>query len=331
MNPELSGGVVKAVEAIGAPVWLSSCGRGLLGRQHKLQYKHGRSVALKESDLVVLVGVVMDFRLGYGLRIRGSTPIISINLDQADLYKNRTPTLAILAHPAKALAQIAEGLPAQPPVREPWLQQCTQREQQREEHITVLAQEKKELVNPVAMCRIVEEVMAEDAVMIADGGDIVGTFSYATRPRTPRGWLDPGPFGTLGVGGGFTLGAGCALPGRELWLIWGDGACGFSIAELDTLVRHKIPAICLVGNDAAWMQIVRDQVRLLGRDTAGMLTYQDYHLVAKGFGAEGILIKTQDEVKDKLMQAKKLFAEGKCVLVNCLIARSSFREGSLSM
>lgn len=134
-----------------------------------------------------------------------------------------------------------------------------------------------------------------------------------------------------GVGGGFAIGAASSFKG-ELWLIWGDGACGFSIAEFDTFVRHKIPVIAVVGNDACWTQIVRDQVRFLdGKTTGGMLTYADYHLVARGFGAEGLVVRTAEEVLPALEQAKKLFAEGKAVLVNVLLSRSSFREGSLSM
>ncbi len=97
------------------------------------------------------------------------------------------------------------------------------------------------------------------------------------------------------------------------------------------MVRHKIPVIAIVGNDACWTQIVRDQVRFLGKATAGMLTYQDYHLVAKGFGGEGIVIRTAEEVAPALQLAKQMFRDGKSVLVNCHLSRSSFREGSLSM
>lgn len=353
MVPELTNALVDAVNLLGAPVWLSSCGRGLLGASHPLQFRHARGEALKEADVVVLAGVVMDFRLQYGLTIRGHTKIISINLDKTDLYKNRTPTLPILADPAKAIAQIGDALRAAKHDNgqwNGWVEQCRAREVARDQQITAMAAEKSELVNPVFLCAEIEKAMAADALIVADGGDIVGTFAYNVRPRGPRKWLDPGPFGTLGVGGGFAIGASSAAPpGQELWIIWGDGACGFSIAEFDTMVRHKIPVIAVVGNDACWTQIVRDQVRFLGKATAGMLTYQDYHLVAKGFGGEGILIKTAEvretltqkkscfitvflqEVAPALHQAKLLFREGKSVLINCLLSRSSFREGSLSM
>ena len=334
MMPELTKGLVDAVTALGAPVWLSSCGRGLLGANHSLQFRHARGEALKEADVVLLAGVVMDFRLQYGLGIRGHTRIISINLDKSDLYKNRSPTLAILADPAKAIAQIGEVLRAGKHDAQQfggWLAECRAREEKRDQQIAGMAKEKNELINPVHLCQEIEKAMGPDALIVADGGDIVGTFAYNVKPRGPRKWLDPGPFGTLGVGGGFALGAGCAHPGQELWIIWGDGACGFSIAEFDTFVRHKIPLIAIVGNDACWTQIVRDQVRFLGRATGGMLTYQNYDQVAKGFGGEGILVRAPEDVAPALAQAKQLFHEGKSVLVNCLLGRSNFREGSLSM
>lgn len=339
MNPEHTAKLVSAIELIGAPVWLSSCGRGLLGANHRLQYRHARGEALKGADCIVLAGVSMDFRLNYGLSFPRKTTIISFNLDKVDLYKNRTPTLPVLCDPAMGLIQLGEAvavLNANNAERyREWHTEIRGREQKRDDEIVVMAaapSADNKFLNPVHLCKAIEACMAPDAIVVADGGDIVGTFAYNVWPRGPRKWLDPGPFGTLGVGAGFVIGAATAYgPKTELWLIWGDGASGFSIAEFDTLVRHKIPVIAVIGNDASWQQIVRDQVRFLGRSTAGLLTYQDYHLVAKGFGAEGILISSADEIESKFAEAKRLFAEGKAVLVNCLIGRSDFRAGSLSM
>ncbi len=189
MVPELTKGIVDAVTLLGAPVWLSSCGRGLLGASHPLQFRHARGEALKEADVVLLAGVVMDFRLQYGLTIRGSTKIISINLDKTDLYKNRTPTLPILADPAKAIAQIGDVLRAAKHDSNhwsSWVEQCRTRDAARDQQISVMAAEKSELINPVHLCAEIEKAMAPDALIVADGGDIVGTFAYNVRPRGPR-------------------------------------------------------------------------------------------------------------------------------------------------
>ena len=151
------------------------------------------------------------------------------------------------------------------------------------------------------------------------------------RPRGPLAWLDPGAFGTLGVGAGFALGAATTKPGRELWLVFGDGACGFGLAEFDTFVRHGIPVIAIVGNDAGWTQIAREQVKMLGDDVGTVLARSDYDRVAAALGAEGLQIRSAEEVAPTLARAQALARDGRPVLVNAWLAPSAFREGSLSM
>ena len=118
-------------------------------------------------------------------------------------------------------------------------------------------------------------------------------------------------FGTLGVGAGFVLGAAASRPGAERWLIWGDGACGFSLIEFDSFVRHGVPVIAVVGNDAGWTQIAREQVKMLRDDVGTVLARTDYHRVAEGFGAAGLVIKHAADVKATLEHARALALAGK--------------------
>jgi thiamine pyrophosphate-dependent acetolactate synthase large subunit-like protein len=159
----------------------------------------------------------------------------------------------------------------------------------------------------------------------------VATGSYVLHPRKPLSWLDPGAFGTLGVGAGFALGAAVARPKAQVWIFFGDGACGYSLAEFDTFVRHGIPVIAIVGNDAGWTQIAREQVKMLHDDVGTVLARTDYHRVAEGFGAHGIVVKQASELAPALAQARELVAAGKPVLVNVWLNATDFREGSLSM
>jgi len=124
------------------------------------------------------------------------------------------------------------------------------------------------LVNPLDLLSHLESVLPDDSILVADGGDFVATASYILRPRGPLCWLDPGAFGTLGVGGGFALGAKLCRPEAQVWLIWGDGSCGYSVAEFDTFTRHNVPICALVGNDAGWTQIEREQVPMFGDPVA---------------------------------------------------------------
>src|SRR5205814_7921339 len=118
-------------------------------------------------------------------------------------------------------------------------------------------------INPLKLFRELEPALDEKTILVADGGDFVATAAYTLRPRKPLAWLDPGVFGTLGVGGGFALGAALVRPGREVWLVWGDGSSAYTLAEFDTYVRHGVAPIALIGNDASWLQIAREQVEIL--------------------------------------------------------------------
>jgi acetolactate synthase-1/2/3 large subunit len=122
-----------------------------------------------------------------------------------------------------------------------------------------------------------------------------------------------------------------ARPGSEPWIVFGDGACGYGLAEFDSFVRHGIAAIAVVGNDAGWTQIAREQVKMLHDDVATVLARTDYHAVAAGFGAEGLLVKTDAEVRPALQRARELQRAGRPVLINVWLDKTAFREGSLSM
>ena len=227
----------------------------------------------------------------------------------------------------QALAQrIPDGV-----ARAEWVGQLRARDGAREAEIDAQARAAGEHVNPVAFFRMLEHAIGDDAVMIADGGDFVATASYILRPRGPLAWLDPGAFGTLGVGAGFALGAGLVRPASEIWLIWGDGASGYGLVEFDTFVRHGIPVIAVVGNDAAWTQIAREQVKLLHDDVATGLSRSDYHRVAEGLGAAGLVAQRTSDVPGVLQQARAIARAGRPVLVNVWLDRTEFREGSISM
>jgi acetolactate synthase-1/2/3 large subunit len=186
-------------------------------------------------------------------------------------------------------------------------------------------------LNPIALCQAIERVMPDHAVIVADGGDFVATASYVIRPRRPLSWLDPGVFGTLGVGAGFILGAHAARRDAEIWAIYGDGALGFSLSEFDALVRHRAPLIAVVGNDGKWAQIARDQVDVLGDDVGTVLGKAAYHRVVEGFGACGLLLDDASQIEATLEEARRVAATGVPVLVNAMIGDTDFRKGSISL
>jgi thiamine pyrophosphate-dependent acetolactate synthase large subunit-like protein len=323
---------VRSVERLGVPVYLSGMARGLLGKRHPQWFRHNRGEALKKADLVVLLGVPCDFRLNYGRQISGRSKLISINLDASELRKNRWPTLAVEGCPARFLWAMADALEGT--LEERFAAQRSElraRDDAREIKIREDAAQPSDLINPVFACRAIEEALDEDSVIVADGGDFVATASYITAPRSPLSWLDPGVFGTLGVGAGFALGAKLARPASEVWIVYGDGSAAYTLMEFDTFARHGIPVIAVVGNDAGWTQIARDQVVLLGDDVGTTLARTDYHKVAEGFGGKGFVVSRPDELRGVLQAAKASAKAGHPTLVNLHIGKSEFRKGSISM
>jgi acetolactate synthase-1/2/3 large subunit len=305
--------------------------RGLLGAQHPLQMRHKRKEALREADLVILAGTPADFRLDYGMHISRKAKLITAGRDTRVLHKNRWPQIAASGDAGVFLMALAQQVGEAPRVAA-WRDKLSTRDAERNAQI---ARESEQActdgVNPLWFCRALEDAMDKDAVMIADGGDFVATASYVVRPRAPLSWLDPGVFGTLGVGAGFAIGAKVWRPEREHWLIFGDGAFGWSMAEIDTLVRHKLPVICVIGNDACWSQIARDQIDLLKDDVATVLSRSDYHKVCEALGGKGIVITKESECAPALAQAKAWAKEGHTVVVNVHIGKTEFRKGSISV
>lgn len=332
--------LVPALERLGAPVYLSGMARGLLGPSHALQLRHKRREALREADAVLLVGVAADFRLDYGNHIRRGASLISANRSPVDLRKNRRPDVAVLGDAALTVEGLAEAFAA-PAAWASWLERLRERDAARDADIAAQAESTQAEstqseattggVNPLRLCRELAEALPPEAIVVGDGGDIVATASYVLRPGGPLQWLDPGVFGTLGVGAGFALGAAMVRPGSPVWVVFGDGSVGYSLTEFDTFVRHGVPVVAVVGNDASWNQIARDQVEILGDAVGTELAPTRYDLVAAGFGATGLHVDTDGEVPAALAKAREAAASGTPVLLDVRLGRTDFRKGSISM
>lgn len=317
-----------AVQEIGIPVYLSGMARGLLGKDSALQMRHHRKDAIKESDLIILAGVPNDFRLDYGNHI-GGRKFISVNRSREDLRKNKQPTVAILADPQDFLIELAGKFKGSYTA---WLEQLKERDNKREANIAEQAGAPVNTgLNPVALFKELDIRLDDNTILVADGGDFVATSAYTLRPRAPLSWLDPGVFGTLGVGAGFALGAKLVYPEKEVWIIYGDGSAGYSLMEYDTFKRFNLPVISLIGNDACWSQIARDQVEFLKSDCAMNLAYSDYQLLATAFGGDGARVDNMDAFIQAVARAKESSRNGIPYIINAIIGKSDFRKGSISM
>ncbi|MDH5491491.1 MAG: thiamine pyrophosphate-binding protein [Myxococcales bacterium] len=323
--------IADALRSLGAPVWLGGMARGLLGQRSELQFRHKRSAALKEADVVIVAGFPFDFRLGYGRSISKKATLAAANLSRTDLHKNREPELALEMHAGDLLVQLAARLGDPPQRWEGWFETLRAREEARDAEIAAKGEAGEGRINPIHFFHRLEEKMDPSAVMVVDGGDFVATAAYIVRPRAPLSWLDPGVFGTLGVGGGFATGAAVVRPESEIWLIYGDGSSAYSLAEFDTYVRHGLAPIAVIGTDGSWAQIAREQVEILGDDIGTVLRRTDYHRVAEGYGGIGLLLEDPAKVDEILEEAKAHARAGRPVCLNVQIESSDFRKGSISM
>jgi acetolactate synthase-1/2/3 large subunit len=304
--------------------------RGLLGRHSPIQFRHARGKALKDADVVIVCGFPFDFRLKYGLGISNKATLIAANLSSLELTKNRTPDIAVHMNAGEFLVKLAARMGPSAP-RDDWSSTCRKREDARDAEIRAQAKSTGELIDPIHFFLKLEEKLADDSVLVADGGDFVATAAYTLRPRAPLSWLDPGVFGTLGVGGGFAVGAASVRKSAEVWVIYGDGSSAYSLSEFDTFVRHGMAPIAVIGTDGSWGQIARDQTTLLGSPVGTDLLRTAYHTVAEGYGGKGLLLTDPAKIDEVLDEAKALSKSGRPVCINVHLAKTNFREGSISI
>ncbi|XP_069653660.1 2-hydroxyacyl-CoA lyase 2 [Haliaeetus albicilla] len=326
-----------ALEALGIPCYLGGAARGLLPPGSPLLLRQNRRDALRDADLVLLAGAVCDFRLSYGRLFSRRAIIVAVNRDRAQLLRNSDvfwkPRLAVQGDAASFVVRLARSLRGYACPGE-WLEGLREADRKKEQaNREKAATPTPQHLNPLDLLHRLDALLPPESLLVADGGDFVGTAAYIVRPRRPLAWLDPGAFGTLGVGGGFALGAKLCCPDAEVWVLYGDGSLGYSLMEFDTFVRHKTPVIALVGNDACWSQISREQVALLGSNVACGLEYLDYHAVAEALGGKGFVVGRQDRERldTVLRAAQDACRQGHPVLINALIGKTNFRDGSISV
>lgn len=215
--------LIAAIEHLGIPVFLSGMARGLLGRKHNQQFYHKRSIGLKNSDFVLFAGLPTDFRVDYGRHINSGAFFVMVNLDSEALNKNyllRRRNEQILGDPCSFIIKMAELTEkGRKNYWTSWYDFLKNVHNKREIEINKIANEAEKLkhfIHPIRACLALEQVIDDNSYMIADGGDFVGTAVYILKPRKPLRWLDPGVFGTLGVGAGFALAAKTVNPGSEV-------------------------------------------------------------------------------------------------------------------
>jgi acetolactate synthase I/II/III large subunit len=303
-------------EAVGIPVFLNGLGRGCLPADHELAFSRARSTALQGADVALVVGVPMDFRLGFGGSFGEETKIIRLDVAPNALTRNRLPDVDLVGGVRATLAALREAAGAKEPRTRPWLEQLRNVEtEKRAAEQAELADERSPL-HPVRVYRELNEVLDRDAIVIGDGGDFVSYAGRYIETYEPGCWMDPGPFGCLGAGPGQAIGAKVAHPDREVCLLLGDGAFGFAGMEFDTMARHGLGVVGVMGNNGIWGLEHHPMEFLYGYSVAAKLQPETrYDELVETLGCDGILVREPGELKPALERA---FSSGRPTLVNVL-------------
>ncbi|MFL6188251.1 MAG: acetolactate synthase [Actinomycetes bacterium] len=312
----------RCARTLGLPVVANGQGRGILAPGGDgLLVTRARSLAFGAADLVLVAGAPLDFRLGYGsLGGRDGDPLAKV-VHLVDAPGQVAGHLELAGSAAGDLSLVLDGLtgavtalPGRRPDTGPW------RERLRDRARAAVAGDRELLdsdADPIHPARVYGEllrVLADDAVVIGDGGDFVSFAGRFVEPARPGNWLDPGPYGGLGTGLGYAIAARLARPSAQVVLLLGDGAAGFSLMDVDTLVRHRLPVVIVCGNNGIW-GLEKHPMRLLyGYDVAADLQPQcRYDQVAEALGAAGELVTSPAELAPALRRA---FDAGVPYLVN---------------
>jgi acetolactate synthase-1/2/3 large subunit len=302
-------------ETVDAPVVLNGMGRGMLPPEHRLFASRARATALGEADLVLVVGTPLDFRLNWGLApvIADEAAVVYVDVD--DWRKHRQAAAALYGDVAAALERLAEA--ARDVARhDAWVERVRGEAAAAVARDAQLAATGGSPVHPARLVAEVERFCDPDAILIGDGGDFVSFAGRLVHRRQPGLWIDPGPFGCLGSGPGYALAAKLAHPDRQVVLLAGDGAFGFSAMEFDTLVRHRVPVVCVVGNNGIWGLEKHPMQRMLGTAIATDLAPGvRYDKVVEALGGHGELVDRPEAVAPALERA---FRSGLPACVNVL-------------
>ncbi len=303
-------------EALGIPVFLNGMGRGCLPPDHELFFSRARSVGLKGADVALVIGVPLDFRLGFGASIGEEAKVIQLDFAPSRLEKARAPDLALVGDIAATLTAIREAAAGDPASTGEWVSQLRASELEKRAEEQEMLDDERSPLHPMRVYRELMEFLDRDAIVIGDGGDFVSFAGRVFETWEPGTWMDPGPYGCLGAGPGQAIGAKLAHPERQVCLLLGDGAFGFSGMEFDTMARHDLSVVAVMGNNGIWALEHHPMKFLYGYSLAAELRPETrYDELVSALGCHGELVRSPEELCPALERA---FASGKPALVNVL-------------
>jgi acetolactate synthase-1/2/3 large subunit len=305
-------------EELSIPVFLNGLGRGCLPADNAYAFSRARGRALSHADVALVIGVPLDFRLGFGAAFAPECDVIAIDVAEPERAHPRSVSAELYGALPATLEALRSGAPAGDTRadRAQWVKTLRETERERRGEEAADLRDARAPLHPMRIYGELAEMLDRDAIVVGDGGDFVSFAGRVVDSYRPGCWLDPGPYGCLGSGPGYALAAKLAHPDRQVLLLLGDGAFGFSGMEFDTLARHGVAVVGVIGNNGIWALEKHPMEQLYGYSVAADLRPETrYDEVAAALGCHGELVRTPAELRPALERA---FAAGGPALVNVL-------------
>jgi thiamine pyrophosphate-dependent acetolactate synthase large subunit-like protein len=300
------------VELSGIPFYTTPQGRGVIAEDHRLSFLGARNQAWKEADLAVVVGTRLNFIAGYGMPPRWAPDlkVVQVDISDEEIGRNRPVDVGIVGDAKEVLLQlIEEGRDAFKGRKDlAWIDTLRGYDKRSQEKSAALLNSDAVPIHPLRLCKEVREFMDRDAIIIVDGHEILNFARQSIPIFAPGHSVNAGPNGCMGVAVPFGMGAKVAKPGTQVIVLSGDGSFGFNGIEVDTMIRHKIPAMIVVSNNGGWASVGGMSA---GRD----LEFSRYDKMAEVFGGHGEFVEKPQDIRPALERAK---ASGKVSVVNVI-------------
>jgi acetolactate synthase-1/2/3 large subunit len=305
--------LVAFAEALRVPVFSNGSGRGCIPADHELAFSRSRRLATSSADVVVVIGTPLDFRLGFGAF--GDAAVVHIVDSPSQRAGHVTPAVSPAGSIRLTLTALADWSGDRRD-HEPWLRQLRTAETAARSGETAALEASDDPIKPSRIYGELRRVLSRDAVVIGDGGDFVSYAGKYLDSYSPGCWMDPGPFGCLGTGPGYAIAARLARPSAQVCLLLGDGAAGFSLMDVDTMVRHKLPVVMVCGNNGIWGLEKHPMNFLYGYDVAADLQPgMRYDEIVRTLGGGGETVTRPEDIGPALRRA---FDSGVPYMVNVL-------------
>jgi acetolactate synthase-1/2/3 large subunit len=314
------------------PTCCNGMGRGTVPPDSPEFMNRSRRAALQKIDCIVLAGTLLDFRMRFGDTIPKEAKIIQLDMDNILMGQNRETDVPLVGNLACSFDMLLEEMKNQGVKLDysPWRDELREIENAEEEKVQAKLGSDESPLDPMRMCAEVRDWLdtLDDPIVIGDGGDIVATAAKILPVKREGAWMDPGPLGTLGVGMPFALAAQLSNPDKRVVIVYGDGSFGLNGFEYDTAIRFNLPVIGIVGNDAAWGQMMRPQGALMGWDRLDgtLLNPTRYDKIVEAMGGHGENVTRPEELRPALERAA---ASGKAACINVMIRQDREWSGGI--